>query len=155
MCSEKNVWKVGSNWGNNGESILHLFLNYGCAFFGGASDNAKKGDWRKAKKGDLLIITDGKIPIAVGECLSPFSSYEESKIHFCAVSILKTPPPVMVRLLLPILNAPSAWVSVFPVSMVRVRPFAPMVVVSFQVVSVLMVTLLVSVSAEAVKTATE
>ena len=84
MCSEKNVWKVGSNWGNNGESILHLFLNYGCAFFGGASDNAKKGDWRKAKKGDLLIITDGKIPIAVGECLSPFSSYEESKIHFCA-----------------------------------------------------------------------
>ena len=84
MCSEKNVWKVGSNWGNNGESILHLFLNYGCVFFGGASDNAKKGDWRKVKKGDLLIITDGKIPIAVGECLSPFSSYEESKIHFCA-----------------------------------------------------------------------
>ena len=82
MCSEKNVWKVGSNWGNNGESILHLFLNYGCVFFGGASDNAKKGDWRKVKKGDLLIITEGETSIAIGECLSSFSSYEESKIHF-------------------------------------------------------------------------
>ena len=84
MCSEKNVWKVGSNWGNNGESILHLFLNYGCVFFGGASDNAKKGDWRKVKKGDLLIITEGETSIAIGECLSSFSSYEESKIHFCS-----------------------------------------------------------------------
>lgn len=80
----KNVWKVGSNWGNNGESILHLFLNYGCVFFGGASDNAKKGDWRKVKKGDLLIITEGETSIAIGECLSSFSSYEESKIHFCS-----------------------------------------------------------------------
>ncbi|WP_295977668.1 DUF262 domain-containing HNH endonuclease family protein [uncultured Akkermansia sp.] len=84
MCSEKNVWKVGSNWGNNEESILHLFLNYGCVFFGGASDNAKKGDWRKVKKGDLLIITEGETSIAIGECLSSFSSYEESKIHFCS-----------------------------------------------------------------------
>lgn len=75
----KNVWKVGSNWGN--ESILDLFLDYGCIFIGGVNDGKRKGNWQALLPGDLLIISDKSTPVAIGEALSPMETYENSDIR--------------------------------------------------------------------------
>lgn len=75
----KNVWKVGSNWGN--ESVLDLFLDYGCIFIGGVNDGKRKGNWQALLPGDLLIISDKSTPVAIGEALSPMETYENSDIR--------------------------------------------------------------------------
>ena len=77
-----NVWKIGSRWGNNGPSVLDLFMEYGCVFFGGKDDSGV-GDWGSVKKGDLFIVSDGSTAVAIGEALDDeFKSYKESGIRF-------------------------------------------------------------------------
>lgn len=36
-----NVWKIGTKWGYDGESVINLFLDYGCVFLV-VKKNAKK-----------------------------------------------------------------------------------------------------------------
>lgn len=76
------VWKIGSNWGNRGKSVLPLFLDYGVAFFGGANDGSKKGDYRLVAKDDLLVITEGSRLVAIGKVLTPFMSWDELSAGF-------------------------------------------------------------------------
>lgn len=76
-----NVWKIGSNWGENGESVLDLFFEYGCVFFSLYEAN-RLGDWEHVEKGDLFIIADKSVCVAIGRALGPFKSYDESKIEF-------------------------------------------------------------------------
>lgn len=77
-----NVWKVGSRWGNNGPSVLDLFMEYGCVFFGGKNDSGV-GDWENITKGDLFIVSDGGTAVAIGEALDDkFRPYKESGIRF-------------------------------------------------------------------------
>lgn len=78
----RTVWKIGSRWGNCGESVLEKFLDYGCVFFGSALSGGKRGDWGAVGKGDLIIISDGATPIAIAESLGTFTNYEESGIPF-------------------------------------------------------------------------
>lgn len=76
------VWKIGSNWGNRGKSVLPLFLDYGVAFFGGANDGSKKGDYRLVAKDDLLVITEGSRLVAIGKVQTPFMSWDELSAGF-------------------------------------------------------------------------
>lgn len=76
-----NVWKIGSRWGNRGPSVLDLFMEYGCVFLGGKSDSGV-GDWGSVQKGDLFIISDGSVAVAIGESLGKFQSYEDTGIRF-------------------------------------------------------------------------
>ena len=71
------VWKVGSRWGNLGESVLDLFLEYKCVFFG-TNDDCRKGDWGAVRKGDLFVISEGSTPVAVGEALGECVDYRKS-----------------------------------------------------------------------------
>lgn len=80
-----NVWKIGSRWGNNGESVLDLFLRYGCVFFGG-KDDRRVGRWRDVRPGDLFIVSSGSVPVAIGEALGAFKSYDDIGFDFDAVS---------------------------------------------------------------------
>ena len=79
------TWKIGSNWGYKGESVLDLFMDYGCVFFGGANDGKKKGNWYDVNEGDLFVIADGKTAVAVGVAISKFSDYETSQINFSEI----------------------------------------------------------------------
>ena len=102
------VWKVGSRWGNLGESVLDLFLEYKCVFFG-TNDDCRKGDWGAVRKGDLFVISEGSTPVAVGEALGECVDYRKSNFSFretdcerisvddCAVVVC----PANLRLLLP------------------------------------------------------
>ena len=75
------VWKVGSRWGNQGDRVLDLFLEYGCVFFG-TNDDCRKGHWQELRKGDLFIISDGASPVAVGEALGQCEDYQKSGFAF-------------------------------------------------------------------------
>ena len=59
-----SVWKVGSRWGNQGPSVLDLFMEYGCVFFGGSHSDGRLGRWGDVVKGDLFIVSDGATPVA-------------------------------------------------------------------------------------------
>ena len=76
------VWKIGSNWGNRGKSVLPLFLDYGVAFFGGVNDGSKKGNHRLVAKDDLLVITEGSRLVAIGKILTPFMAWNELSAGF-------------------------------------------------------------------------
>lgn len=80
MC---NVWKIGSRWGKYGPSVLNLFMEYGCVFFGD-SHKGPIGNWHKVAKGDLFIVSDGYMPIAIGESLGVFKNYDEAGLLFRA-----------------------------------------------------------------------
>ena len=76
-----NVWKIGSNWGNEGPSVLDLFIGYGCVFF--STYNLKKGgDYLSVKKGDFFIIADGATAVGMAKALGSFRKYEECGISF-------------------------------------------------------------------------
>ena len=77
----KNVWKVGSRWGNMGPSVLDLFFDYGCVFFGN-SQGGNLGDWNAVVRGDLFVVSDGSVPVAIGEALGKFMDWESSGIPF-------------------------------------------------------------------------
>ena len=77
----KNVWKVGSRWGNMGESVLDLFFDYGCVFFGNAY-GGNRGNWNAVERGDLFIVSDGSVPVAIGEALGKFTELESAGIPF-------------------------------------------------------------------------
>ncbi len=77
----KNVWKVGSRWGNMGPSVLDLFFDYGCVFFGN-SQGGNLGDWNAVDRGDLFVVCDGSTPVAIGEALGRFTEWESSGIPF-------------------------------------------------------------------------
>ena len=77
----QNVWKVGSNWGDGGLSILDLFLDYECVFFGSKHDSGI-GDYGNVRNGDLLIVADGSVPVAIGVATGTFKSYAECGIRF-------------------------------------------------------------------------
>ena len=77
----KNVWKVGSRWGNMGESVLDLFFDYECVFFGNAY-GGNRGDWNAVERGDLFIVSDGSVPVAIGEALGKFTEWESAGIPF-------------------------------------------------------------------------
>ena len=77
-----NIWKIGSRWGNQGNSFLDLFVDYGCVFFGGIDEGAKIGHYRDVKPGDLFIISDGATPVAVAKSLGEFQKYDEAGLKF-------------------------------------------------------------------------
>jgi len=77
----QNVWKIESRWGNMGHSVLDLFFDYGCVFFGN-SPGRNLGDWKTVARGDLFIVCDGTVPVAIGEALERFSAWESSGIPF-------------------------------------------------------------------------
>lgn len=77
-----SVWKVGSRWGNQGPSVLDLFMEYGCVFFGGSHSDGRLGRWGDVVKGDLFIVSDGATPVAIGESIGTFKCYEESGLSF-------------------------------------------------------------------------
>ena len=77
----QNVWKIGSNWGDGGPSILDLFLDYECVFFGSKHDSGI-GDYGNVRNGDLLIVADGSVPVAIGVATGTFKSYAECGIRF-------------------------------------------------------------------------
>ena len=76
-----NVWKIGSNWGNGGPSVLDLFIGYGCVFFS-TYDLKKGGDYLSVKNGDIFIIADGATPVGMAKALGQFTPYKESGIIF-------------------------------------------------------------------------
>lgn len=76
-----NVWKIGSRWGNMGTSVLDLFIEYGYVFLGGKSDSGV-GDWGSVQKGDLFIVSDGSVAVAIGESLGAFQPYMNAGIRF-------------------------------------------------------------------------
>ena len=78
--NEVRVWKIGSRWGNMGPSVLDLFLDYGVVFFN--DDGTQVGDWRAVRQNDLFIISDGTVPVAVGQALGSFCSYDALGIQF-------------------------------------------------------------------------
>ena len=77
----KNVWKVGSRWGNMGESVLDLFFDYGCVFFGNAH-GGNRGDWTAVERGDRFVVSDGSVPVAIGEALGKFMDWDSAGIPF-------------------------------------------------------------------------
>ena len=77
----QNVWKVGSNWGDGGTSILDLFLDYECVFFGSKHDSGI-GAYGNVRSGDLFIVADGSVPVAIGVATGTFKSYAECGIRF-------------------------------------------------------------------------
>ena len=76
-----NVWKIGSRWGNLGTSVLDLFINYECVFFGECY-GSRIGAWDQVKPEDFFIICDGATPVALGKAIGKFKTYDESGIHF-------------------------------------------------------------------------
>lgn len=72
-----NVWKIGSNWGKGGKSVLSFFLDYGVVFFGGAHDGCKKGNPDLVAKDDLLVIAEGARVVAVGKVLTSFMPWDK------------------------------------------------------------------------------
>lgn len=82
-----NVWKIGSNWGQWGENLLDMFMNYECVFFG--DDKPQKiGDWNSVTSEDLFLICDGHTTVALGRPTGKFKEYKESRIHFTAQDII-------------------------------------------------------------------
>ena len=78
------VWKIGSRWGKSGMQVLDMFLNYDCAFFGGAHDASRMGKWQDVQPGDYLLVTNGAAPVAIGRVITPFVNYHTQKdIRFC------------------------------------------------------------------------
>lgn len=77
-----NVWKIGSRWGNAGTSVLDLFLNYECVFFGNCDGGERLGDWESADVGDFFVICDGETAVALGKSFGRFSEYRKSGFHF-------------------------------------------------------------------------
>lgn len=81
---DNRVWKIGSRWGNSGIRVLDMFLNYDCAFFGGAHDASRLGKWQDVQPGDYLLVTNGAAPVAIGRVITPFENYHTQKdIRFC------------------------------------------------------------------------
>lgn len=78
---KQTVWKVGSNWGDGGPSVLDLFLDYECVFFGCKQDSGI-GSWSEVCRGDLFIVANGSVPAAIGIALGKFTSYGECGIRF-------------------------------------------------------------------------
>lgn len=76
-----NVWKIGSRWGKLGTSVLDLFINYECVFFGECY-GSRIGAWDQVKPEDFFIICDGATPVALGKAIGKFKTYDESGIHF-------------------------------------------------------------------------
>ena len=75
-----SVWKVGTRWGNCGESVFHLFLDYGIVFVGGTDDGRRQGDYNAVKAGDLFLIADGATPVAIGIAQGRFQKLKESRV---------------------------------------------------------------------------
>ncbi len=85
----RKVWKIASQWGEVDWSVLELFFNYGCVFFGGAEtpDTPKDfgvGNYREVKENDLILVCDKDTPVAIARALGAFTSYqaEENKVQF-------------------------------------------------------------------------
>lgn len=74
-----NTWKVSTHWGEKGDSLLSIFLNYGCIFFN-SLDTEKIGHWWEARRGDLLLICDHSVPVAIAQMKTEFSYEEESDV---------------------------------------------------------------------------
>lgn len=77
-----NVWKIGSRWGNVGTSVLDLFMNYECVFFGNCNGGERLGDWESAGAGDFFVICDGETAVALGKSYGKFSKYQKSGFYF-------------------------------------------------------------------------
>lgn len=75
-----NTWKVGTRWGNMGESVFGLFLDYGIIFVGGTDDGNRQGDYSAVREGDLFLIADGATAVAIGIAKSGFQSLGSSGI---------------------------------------------------------------------------
>ena len=67
------IWKIGTQWGYDGESIINLFLDYGCVFLGYEEDCLKIGHWWEVKNGDIFAICCGKTVVALGQSQGTFA----------------------------------------------------------------------------------
>lgn len=67
-----NVWKIGTQWGYEGESIINLFLDYGCVFLGYEKDCRKIGHWWNVENGDIFAICCGTTIVALGQSQGSF-----------------------------------------------------------------------------------
>ncbi len=76
-----NVWKIGTNWGYYGESVINLFLDYGCVFFGYEKECAKIGHWQKVQNGDIFAICCGTTVVALGQSQGFFKKDSDGS-HF-------------------------------------------------------------------------
>ncbi len=72
------IWKIGSRWGNQGPSVLSMFLNYGCVFFGSCT-GGRIGDFTAVKEDDLFLICDKSTPVAIGRALGGFVDYHDRR----------------------------------------------------------------------------
>lgn len=87
---DNRVWKIGSRWGSSGIRVLDMFLNYDCAFFGGAQDQSRMGNWQEVQPGDYLLVTNGATPVAIGRVITPFENYHaQNDIRFCDVEFAR------------------------------------------------------------------
>ena len=67
-----NVWKIGTQWGYEGESLINLFLDYGCVFLGYEKDCRKIGHWWNVENGDIFAICCGTTIVALGQSQGSF-----------------------------------------------------------------------------------
>ena len=67
-----NVWKIGTKWGYDGESVINLFLDYGCVFFG-HEKGCKIGDWKGVQREDIFAICSGAKVVALGRSQGKFA----------------------------------------------------------------------------------
>ena len=73
-----NVWKIGSRWGENGPSVLDLFLDYECVFFN--SDYEERlGDYSCVETGDFFIVCDGMTPVALAQATGVFQPFTKNR----------------------------------------------------------------------------
>lgn len=76
----KNVWRIGTSWGNN--QLLNLFYRYGIVFF--QNESERIGDYKKVQVGDLLAICkfNSKDIVAIGIAEGNFQSLDEWPISY-------------------------------------------------------------------------
>ena len=76
-----NVWKIGTKWGYDGESVINLFLDYGCVFFGCEKECKKIGHWWDVQNGDVFAICCGTKVVALGRSQGSFDEDPQGS-HF-------------------------------------------------------------------------
>ena len=76
-----NVWKIGTKWGYDGESVINLFLDYGCVFFGCEKECKKIGHWWDVQNGDVFAICCGTKVVALGRSQGRFDEDPQGS-HF-------------------------------------------------------------------------
>lgn len=93
MCEEglevvrkhRKCWKVGSRWGNQGESIAPIFYAEGMLFVGNGDGHAD--GFMEICEGDLILVAHGFRVVAVAEALTPAAKVERFAWHSPSTSV--------------------------------------------------------------------